>query len=457
MFYNSVLLVFGCFSFAYGQFAIEKPFKLSLTISARLNAVEVSWYNLKTPNDGYILLTNEEPHAPFRKQQTDMRQQPHNIHTNEDNSTHKNYASDENIIGWTYSRANKQPLYIIKPDEPNGWITTNITFDNKYLQNLNATTKCYGYWAVYVDHLSNPVFTTCIQAYPTWMNDNKDLIKRFKFRDLFILGSHDSGSYRVNFNTTWNETIVTKYALTQADDITSQLHHGIRYLDIRVGYYRATDPQFWINHGISRQQPFINALHQVRDFVLETNEIVIFDVQEFPVGFGKSLDIHRKLVRYIQKELGELLVDPSGGWEVKLEQIWQNRRNIILAYDHIEMVNEFPSFIFQSVQQRWGNCQNLADLKRFLAPSGHSFTLFSSRPFADMAELTPTTWDVLIDKWGGLRRVADTSNRLISKWYAEEWFMSANIVAVDFYRGTNLMETAIYSNLKKDLLRRLKK
>lgn len=60
--------------------------------------------------------------------------------------------------------------------------------------------------------------------------------------------------------------------------------HGVRYLDIRVGYYRATEPQFWVNHGISRQQPLIKVLRQVRDFVLETNEIVIFDVQEFPVG-----------------------------------------------------------------------------------------------------------------------------------------------------------------------------
>lgn len=202
--------------------AIEKPFKLSLTISARLNAIEVSWYNLKTPNDGYILLTNEEPHAPFRKQQqqqTDIEQQPH-IHSNEDNSTHKNYTSDENIITrWTYSRANKQPLYIIKPDEANGWITTNIIFDNKYyLETLNANTKCYGYWAVYVDSTLNPVFTTCIRAYGTWMNDNKDLIKRFKFRDLFILGSHDSGSYRANFNSSRNETLVTKYALTQVSD-----------------------------------------------------------------------------------------------------------------------------------------------------------------------------------------------------------------------------------------------
>lgn len=92
-------------------------------------------------------------------------------------------------------------------------------------------------------------------------------------------------------------------------------------------------------------------------------------------GFGKTLDIHRKLVHYIQTELGELLVDPSAGWDIKLEQIWQTRRNILLGYDHLAIVQEFPSLVFQSVQQRWGNCQNMADLKRYLAPHGHSFTL----------------------------------------------------------------------------------
>lgn len=70
----------------------------------------------------------------------------------------------------------------------------------------------------------------------------------------------------------------------QNDDITGQLMHGVRYLDIRIGYYRGAEPKFWVNHGISRQQPLIKVLQQVREFVLETNEIVIFDVQEFPVG-----------------------------------------------------------------------------------------------------------------------------------------------------------------------------
>lgn len=210
------MILIGVLSFFFLHLiVIEKPFKVSLTISAKLNALEVSWYNLKTPNDGFILLTDEEPQRPFRKQVvTDVGQQSHQIYTNEDNSTYKYYAEPENIR-WTYGKSNKQALYQTKPTETNGWITTNVIFDNKHLEHLSATTKCYGYWAVYIDNMANPVFVTCVRAYATWMNDNKDLIKRFKFRDLFILGSHDSGSFRTNFNSSRNETLVTKYALTQ--------------------------------------------------------------------------------------------------------------------------------------------------------------------------------------------------------------------------------------------------
>lgn len=92
-----------------------------------------------------------------------------------------------------------------------------------------------------------------------------------------------------------------------------------------------------------------------------------------------------------------------------------------------------------------------------------------------MAELTPNTWDVLTDRFGGesdviysydqttlkqmifsrsgLRRMADQANRHISRWYIEEWGPMTNIVAVDFVRGTNLVETALYWNGKKDILR----
>lgn len=80
------------------------------------------------------------------------------------------------------------------------------------------------------------------------------------------------------------------------------------------------------------------------------------------------------------------------------------------------------------------------------------FSRYSSRPIADMAELTPTGWDLLTDRFDGLRRMADQTNRHLSKWYSETWGPLANVVALDFYRGTNLIDIAIYWNKKKENL-----
>lgn len=69
-----------------------------------------------------------------------------------------------------------------------------------------------------------------------------------------------------------------------------------------------------------------------------------------------------------------------------------------------------------------------------------------------MAEMTPTGWDLITDRLGGLRKMADQTNRHVSKWYLDDWGPMANVVAVDFYRGTNLIDVSLYWNLKKEHL-----
>lgn len=66
-----------------------------------------------------------------------------------------------------------------------------------------------------------------------------------------------------------------------------------------------------------------------------------------------------------------------------------------------------------------------------------------------MAELTPETWDVILDKHGGLRKMADNINWRISNLYRDELGVNANIVAADFIRGTTLVDTAIQYNRRK--------
>ncbi len=97
----------------------------------------------------------------------------------------------------------------------------------------------------------------------------------------------------------------------------SQLVYGIRYLDIRVGYYPAYPEKFWVNHNFYRMRPLSEIVKDVARFVDETNEIVILDfhrhvtstftcktyfklmsysdsLHRFPVGFT-SQDRHSKL------------------------------------------------------------------------------------------------------------------------------------------------------------------
>lgn len=257
-------------------------------------------------------------------------------------------------------------LYEIEPRYKDGWMSTDITFDYALSKNITIHTQCYGYWASYIRHNGTIVQTTCLRARATWMNDMREIIENLRLRDLFIPGTHDSSSYRFDFHPTHNETIVTKYSLTQDEDIRGQLMHGIRYLDIRVGYYKFMKPEFWGNHGISRQQPLIKILKMVREFVIETNEIVIFDIQEFPVGFGKKLDIHKKLLNLIQREIGDLMVEPNPAWRSTLKQIWATKKNIIVSYDHVSIAGQYADFVWRSVEQKWGNVQHIDDLKSFV-------------------------------------------------------------------------------------------
>lgn len=205
-------------------------------MSARFNTIEINWFHLQ-PLNGTIILTDREPTPPYYRHQvtsieylksaiqtlsqensepvssSSTEQTTANLTLNQNLTTPKPQLVEKTI--WTYGPENRTALYTILPREEEGWETTNIPFDTNLLNQITAQTKCYGYWAVYLTNEGDVVTSACISAYATWMNDMRDHIKKFRFRDLFIVGSHDSGSFRSNFNPRHNETLVTKYSLTQ--------------------------------------------------------------------------------------------------------------------------------------------------------------------------------------------------------------------------------------------------
>lgn len=287
------------------------PLKLWLTISARKRFLEVSWQNAPAKEGDNVLLTLQDPYS------FELRAKPTGTplaafdSPNEEGSgsgsgpdeqqEHVPYVPEHGYTStasplltrelptkpsefWVSNRGNNTIVAAIKPSLAAQWFTTGVPFNYALSRSVIAQSTCYGYWASYINAEGTILAKTCVRAHPIWMNEMRDVINDLRLRDLFIPGTHDSGSYRPNFDPLLRETLVTKYALTQDDDIRGQLMHGVRYLDIRVGYYRAAAEKFFIYHGITKQRSLQEVINQVKDFVLETNEIVIFGLKEFPVG-----------------------------------------------------------------------------------------------------------------------------------------------------------------------------
>lgn len=74
------------------------------------------------------------------------------------------------------------------------------------------------------------------------------------------------------------------FILFKDEDVLAQLIYGARYLDIRIGRYPNHEHTFWGNHGPFRIVPLKTVINAVKFFLDKTDEIIIFDVQEFPVG-----------------------------------------------------------------------------------------------------------------------------------------------------------------------------
>ncbi|CAD6991260.1 unnamed protein product [Ceratitis capitata] len=315
-----------------------KELKLWLTISARHRFLEVSWKNAPAHSDDHILITTQVPQkfervevttgtplaafdnaegsgfvpndgiterstsSPTRYLLELERDRAFDAHSNTSNVAAvvegSGYVDAPTVaprttstmpgrLYWSSNGGANDIIAALQPSAASQWFTTGVYFDYALTSNLTAKTGCYGYWASYVNASGEILASTCFRAYPRWMREMSAHIGGMRMRDLFIPGTHDSGSYRPNFDPLLRETLVTKYALTQDDDIRGQLLHGVRYLDIRVGYYRNTPERFYICHGVTRQRPLAEIIEQVKEFVLETNEIVIFGLKSFRLVLEK--------------------------------------------------------------------------------------------------------------------------------------------------------------------------
>mmetsp|Transcript_3688 Transcript_3688/g.10149 ORF Transcript_3688/g.10149 Transcript_3688/m.10149 type:complete len:516 (-) Transcript_3688:89-1636(-) len=125
----------------------------------------------------------------------------------------------------------------------------------------------------------------------SWMEILANVDPDKKFRDLLIVGSHNSGSYSIAPHRAFSAI-----ARCQNLQVLDQLEAGIRLLDLRVGGKKGSrarsDISIW--HGSMEGQPFLPILQQIDQFVTDhPREIICINlVPEYGVSFTGDQKYH---------------------------------------------------------------------------------------------------------------------------------------------------------------------
>lgn len=358
-----------------------------------------------------------------------------------------NFEPGEKIIIKRDSRISRAPAISVTPSGSSGVQKTGIKIKFLPSSELSFKSQCIFYISRQTSK-GEVNQTDCVRTQPTWMKERREILGPRRVSQIFIPGTHDSASYAKANDT---GTIVTNFAVTQQLDILSQLIHGVRYLDIRVGHYPDTAEVWWTNHGpFYRSVSIKTVLDQVKKFLDNTEEIVLMDMREFPVGFN-NITVHEKFVSYLESELRSYFLEKnSNGWRITLNDIWASGKRLIIGYDNAKIAGEHAS-VWPCVQHQWGNVRSLQDLYAHLSKIESSDSDDRARPRSAMAELTPNVLDVITNRIGNLRDMAHRVNFNVTAWYSTVWQFSANIVAMDFIRGSGIVETAIEANENRHL------
>ncbi|CAN7939180.1 unnamed protein product, partial [Ixodes hexagonus] len=322
---------------------------------------------------------------------------------------------------------------------------TSVAFPRLKWDKL-TTGACLRFWVA----LSNgpnrvPLASSCIRAQPRWMHEHCQKLGHLSFTQLFIPGTHNSGMYDVN--PAGGVSVVDHFLLNQDEPIINQLYYGIRFLDLRV---QEKGGEFWITHDLIRAQVTVReVLQQVRQFAEATGELVIVDFHRFTTGFGGNNN-HKKLVALILQELGDLLIQRNATG-AKLSDILgqcqpasrgaRRRRTVIVCYNN--NYRQESRYLSHGVKHVWADAVDLKSLQSHLGT--YISTSSSGVPFSSMVQMTSRFPKYLVSN----RKLAQKVNFHATGWFRDDWWRHSNIVAMDFFLGSDMVNVAIDANLRR--------
>ena len=289
-------------------------------------------------------------------------------------------------------------------------------------------------------------------------------VPQTRLRDIIIPGTHNSGTYKITKKSKLAplerkifklaKKTVARWGKTQKHNIFTQLTHGIRHIDLRVQRDKKT---FVIVHGLI-SVPLLSILNDLKKWALKRPKEIVFIELITDLPLNKDL---KDLNKLIQKHLSSFLVPPFlPPSQLTFENLWVKQKNrSFLLFSNSSFKKLGPLYWDRNLNLKslWTNTRNKEDLMEQLLYGNRKtpglYNQDNSKFYASELTFTP---DAKTIARGIFRRRAPKSLRqlmpplfrapghFIKYWQSQN--LNINIIKMDFYEKTNLVQSAIKAN-----------
>ncbi|XP_017042983.1 uncharacterized protein LOC108089317 [Drosophila ficusphila] len=299
----------------------------------------------------------------------------------------------------------------------------------------------------------------CLKIQPNWMTQIKYLNK-VPLKKIFLPGTHASGAFTGSSKKS-SSILVRDYLVAQQFDIWSQLVFGIRYLDFSIGYKNMnteTDSDnFWIANENMLITPLVAILRDVHQFVKRSGEMVVLDFSSFPIGFYKHPEIYSSLFRLLRQELGDEAFQRNVAKDEhcadrNFGDLQQQGKHLVILFPTQELPypeNE-SNIICPSWRRFSTSFMNISQTLDYMR------LLFSRKPDSPVRDdgwiftaVRSMEQTLNAHKLETAKERAAVLNPKVNQWLKGPWGNNANVVALDYFSNTNIVDWAISVNTHK--------
>ncbi|XP_076457429.1 PI-PLC X domain-containing protein 2-like [Babylonia areolata] len=276
---------------------------------------------------------------------------------------------------------------------------------------------------------------------------------------LYIPGSHNSGTYKLNQD--WEvgpdadqtvkslsafpmaKTIIHAWSRCQSLPVLQQLKAGVRYLDLRVAHRPQTD-QLHLVHALYGPS-VATVMEEVRSFLTDHDkEVVILDFNHF---YSMELEHHIQLITYLMFVFDGMLCPHSPLSSLTLNSLAEKGTRLIIFYGHssvLEFPDLWPSLHIKSVWSNTMSVEKCLSHQEVAAKErgGEAFHVCQ-------AVLTPATGDIMQKFHSNIQaECAKKINPLLPQWMRCDKMKGCQgmVLIVDFVEEGDFVHSVVDLN-----------